>query len=438
MRKLILILSLVLSSTLLFADNITFSGGSSSVVLRDGRENVVLSEGASVAVGSMEIQADTITLSGDDWRYVTCTGNASVIDPERGISIRTASIWYDRSEERILISSWFEVDDTENEVTATGASLEYLMNDERLQLDKDVSLLKNTEDSGIMRCSAESVIFARTSNTLELRGSATVDWDGDRYEAEVISVDLDTDSISLDVVDHLSKFYGRKHVVKNVSFSMQSGDITGLLGPNGAGKTTSFYMIVGFIKADGGEVMIDGANITKLPMHKRSRLGLAYLPQEASIFRKLSVDDNINLVLQTQQHMTKAERSELHEKLISDFGLEKVRKQYGYTLSGGERRRTEIARSLATSPKFLLLDEPFAGIDPKAVYEIKQIIKRLAASGIGILITDHNVRDTLEITTTAHIISDGEILVSGTKEELLHNEEAREIYFGKDFEKEST
>ncbi len=198
MRKLILILSLVLSSTLLFADNITFSGGSSSVVLRDGRENVVLSEGASVAVGSMEIQADTITLSGDDWRYVTCTGNASVIDPERGISIRTASIWYDRSEERILISSWFEVDDTENEVTATGASLEYLMNDERLQLDKDVSLLKNTEDSGIMRCSAESVIFARTSNTLELRGSATVDWDGDRYEAEVISVDLDTDSISLD------------------------------------------------------------------------------------------------------------------------------------------------------------------------------------------------------------------------------------------------
>ena len=240
------------------------------------------------------------------------------------------------------------------------------------------------------------------------------------------------------VVDHLSKFYGRKHVVKNVSFSMQSGDITGLLGPNGAGKTTSFYMIVGFIKADGGEVMIDGANITKLQMHKRSRLGLAYLPQEASIFRKLSVDDNINLVLQTQQHMTKAERSELHEKLISDFGLEKVRKQYGYTLSGGERRRTEIARSLATSPKFLLLDEPFAGIDPKAVYEIKQIIKRLAASGIGILITDHNVRDTLEITTTAHIISDGEILVSGTKEELLHNEEAREIYFGKDFEKEST
>ena len=238
------------------------------------------------------------------------------------------------------------------------------------------------------------------------------------------------------VVDHLSKFYGRKHVVKNVTFSMHSGDITGLLGPNGAGKTTSFYMIVGFIKADGGSVVIDGQNITKLPMHKRSRLGLAYLPQEPSIFRKLSVENNIRLVLETQKDLSKADREEMLEKLIDDFGIQKVRKQYGYTLSGGERRRTEIARSLATSPKFLLLDEPFAGIDPKAVYEIKQIIKRLAASGIGILLTDHNVRDTLEITTTAHIISDGEILVSGTKEELLSNERAREIYFGRDFGKE--
>ncbi len=236
-------------------------------------------------------------------------------------------------------------------------------------------------------------------------------------------------------VDHLSKFYGKKHVVKNVSFAMSSGDITGLLGPNGAGKTTSFYMIVGFIKADGGSVKVDGTEITKLPMHRRSKMGLAYLPQEASVFRKLSVEDNIRLVLQTQRHMGRDERKELLEKLISDFGLEKVRKQYGYTLSGGERRRTEIARSLATKPKFLLLDEPFAGIDPKAVYEIKQIIRRLADSGIGILITDHNVRDTLEITTTAHIISDGEILVSGTREELLANDEAREIYFGRDFDK---
>ena len=236
--------------------------------------------------------------------------------------------------------------------------------------------------------------------------------------------------------ENLSKYYGRKHVVKNVTFSMSSGDITGLLGPNGAGKTTSFYMIVGFIKANGGTVSIDGTDITQMPMHKRSRLGLAYLPQEASIFRKLSVEDNIKLVLETQKHMTRQERSEMLERLIAEFGITKVRKQYGYTLSGGERRRTEIARALATSPKFLLLDEPFAGIDPKAVYEIKQIIRRLADSGIGILLTDHNVRDTLEITTTAHIISEGEILVSGTKEELLANEKAREIYFGRDFDKE--
>ena len=237
--------------------------------------------------------------------------------------------------------------------------------------------------------------------------------------------------------EHLSKFYGRKHVVKDVTFSMSSGDVTGLLGPNGAGKTTSFYMIVGFIKANGGSVLVDGHDITDLPMHKRSNMGLAYLPQEASIFRKLSVENNIRLVLETQKGLSKSEKDDMLEKLIDDFGIQKVRKQYGYTLSGGERRRTEIARSLATSPKFLLLDEPFAGIDPKAVHEIKQIIRRLADSGIGILLTDHNVRDTLEITTTAHIISEGEILVSGTKEELLNNERAREIYFGRDFDKES-
>lgn len=238
-------------------------------------------------------------------------------------------------------------------------------------------------------------------------------------------------------VEHLSKFYGKKHVVKDISFSMSSGDITGLLGPNGAGKTTSFYMIVGFIKANGGKIIINDENITSLAMHERSNLGLAYLPQEPSIFRKLTVENNIKLVLETQKGLTRAEKKDKLESLLSDFGIDRVRKQYGYTLSGGERRRTEIARALATNPKFLLLDEPFAGIDPKAVYEIKQIIKRLSADGIGILLTDHNVRDTLEITTTAHIISDGEILVSGSREEVLANEMAREIYFGSDFEKDT-
>ena len=234
-------------------------------------------------------------------------------------------------------------------------------------------------------------------------------------------------------VQHLSKFYGKKHVVKDVSFSMASGDITGLLGPNGAGKTTSFYMIVGFIKVNGGEILINGENITDLPMHQRSKMGLAYLPQEPSIFRKLSVEDNISLVLEAQDNLSAKEKKDKLQELLENFGIEKLRKQYGYTLSGGERRRTEIARALATSPRFLLLDEPFAGIDPKAVYEIKQIIRHLSRSGIGILLTDHNVRDTLEITTTAHIISNGEILVSGTRDEVLDNDSAREIYFGRDF-----
>ncbi len=197
MRAMIILAALIAALQPLAADSIEFSGGESSVVLRDGRESVVLSGSASVRVGSMEIGADRITLSGDGWRFVECSGRASVDDAERGISILTSSIWYDRTEERILISSWFEIDDTENEVTATGASLEYLLDDEMLRLDKDIALLKSTDD-GMMRCSAESVVYSRGGNTLQLRGSASVDWNGDRYEAEVISVDLDTDSIVLD------------------------------------------------------------------------------------------------------------------------------------------------------------------------------------------------------------------------------------------------
>ena len=240
----------------------------------------------------------------------------------------------------------------------------------------------------------------------------------------------------------LVKKYKSRTVVDHVSIDVNQGEIVGLLGPNGAGKTTTFYMIVGLIKPNEGRIFLENdqhevSELTDLPVYRRAQLGVGYLAQEASVFRRLSVEDNIKLVLETQKHMTRQERSEMLERLIAEFGIAKVRRQYGYTLSGGERRRTEIARALATSPKFLLLDEPFAGIDPKAVYEIKQIIRRLADSGIGILLTDHNVRDTLEITTTAHIISEGEILVSGTKEELLANEKAREIYFGRDFDKES-
>lgn len=234
-------------------------------------------------------------------------------------------------------------------------------------------------------------------------------------------------------VQNLVKAYGRKTVVDDVSFSMQSGQIIGLLGPNGAGKTTTFYMIIGFLKTKVGSIWLNGDEITDLPMHKRCRIGLSYLPQEPSIFRKLTVEENIRLVIQSRDDLDQWSREARVEELMEEFGLLELRRQRGYTLSGGERRRTEIARALASNPKFLLLDEPFAGIDPKAVFEIKQLIKTMAASGIGILLTDHNVADTLSITTTSHIINAGSILVSGTREELLANTQAREIYFGQEF-----
>ena len=235
-------------------------------------------------------------------------------------------------------------------------------------------------------------------------------------------------------VEHLKKTYGKRNVVKDISFEMQGGQIIGLLGPNGAGKTTTFYMIVGFITNNGGSISLNRIDITNEPMYKRARLGISYLPQEPSIFRKLSVEDNIRLVVESRPNTDPKKRDAIVQGLLRSFGLTYLAKQKGYTLSGGERRRTEIARCLATSPRFLLLDEPFAGIDPKAVYEIKQIVRSLAKLGIGILLTDHNVRDALSITTCSHIISDGSILVSGGKNELLANEIARDIYFGESFE----
>ncbi|MGH0052448.1 MAG: LPS export ABC transporter ATP-binding protein, partial [Sphaerochaetaceae bacterium] len=244
---------------------------------------------------------------------------------------------------------------------------------------------------------------------------------------------MDNQFTSLLEVRNLAKSYGKKEVVKDVSFSMHSGQIIGLLGPNGAGKTTTFYMIVGFLKAKRGTILLNGEDVTGLPMYIRSKRGLAYLPQEPSIFRKLTVEDNIRLVAQTRRDLNHAEQENRVEQLLYEFGINEVRTQKGYTLSGGERRRTEIARALASNPQFLLLDEPFAGIDPKAVYEIKQLIKALAAKGIGILLTDHNVRDTLSITSCSHIINAGTILVSGGKQELLTNQIAKDIYFGQDF-----
>jgi len=234
-------------------------------------------------------------------------------------------------------------------------------------------------------------------------------------------------------VEGLKKNFGRKAAVRDVSFSMNDGEIVGLLGPNGAGKTTVFYMIVGFIRATAGRIYLNDSNITHKPMYKRARRGISYLPQEASVFRKLTVEKNIWSILQTRKDLTRKQKKYELDMLLEDLGIKEVRRQKAYTLSGGERRRTEIARSLAIRPKFLLLDEPFAGIDPIAVYEIKKIVSELSRKGIGVLITDHNVRDTLEITNRSYIINLGEILVSGAKDELLNNEVARRVYLGEYF-----
>lgn len=234
-------------------------------------------------------------------------------------------------------------------------------------------------------------------------------------------------------ISSLYKNFGRKKVVQGIDFSMKTGEILGLLGPNGSGKTTTFYMIIGFYRPTEGEVILDGKVITDLPMYKRAQAGIAYLPQEPSIFRKMTVEENIWAIIETRKDLTKKEKIFRLDKLIEEFSIEKIRKQPAFTLSGGERRRTEIARSLAIEPKFLMLDEPFAGIDPIAVADIKKMILLLSERGIGILITDHNVRDTLEITHRSIIINTGQIVVQGTKQEILDSPLAREIYLGKDF-----
>lgn len=232
---------------------------------------------------------------------------------------------------------------------------------------------------------------------------------------------------------NLVKKYKQRTVVNHVSFQVKQGEIVGLLGPNGAGKTTSFYMIVGLIKPNEGNILLDEVDITREPMYRRAQNGIGYLAQEASVFRKLSVEDNINAILEMTD-LTKVEQEEKLESLISEFSLGKVRRNRGDLLSGGERRRTEIARCLAVSPKFILLDEPFAGVDPIAVEEIQGIIARLKTKNIGILITDHNVDETLSITDRAYLLYEGSILKAGSPEELSQDEEARRLYLGQNFQ----
>ncbi|MDW6091773.1 LPS export ABC transporter ATP-binding protein [Vibrio rhizosphaerae] len=233
--------------------------------------------------------------------------------------------------------------------------------------------------------------------------------------------------------EHLAKSYKKRKVVSDVSLQVESGQIVGLLGPNGAGKTTSFYMIVGLVARDEGSIQIDDKDISVLPMHQRSRMGIGYLPQEASIFRKLSVEDNIMAVLQTREQMSREERQDRLEDLLEEFHIGHIRNSAGMALSGGERRRVEIARALAANPEFILLDEPFAGVDPISVIDIKKIIEHLRDRGLGVLITDHNVRETLDVCEKAYIVSQGKLIAEGTPQEVLNNEQVKQVYLGEQF-----
>ncbi len=232
---------------------------------------------------------------------------------------------------------------------------------------------------------------------------------------------------------NLVKIYNDRTVVNDISIEVNKGEVVGLLGPNGAGKTTTFYMVVGLIKANGGQIFLDDKDLTHLTMDKRAKAGIGYLPQEASIFRKLSVEDNIKLVLELNEKLTKGERKQKLEDLLNEFGITKLRKEMAVSLSGGERRRVELARALAASPEFILLDEPFTGIDPIAIGEIKENIKKLSSKGLGVLITDHNPKATLSITDRVYLIFDGKIKIQGTRDEVANNPDAKQYYLGKDF-----
>jgi len=234
-------------------------------------------------------------------------------------------------------------------------------------------------------------------------------------------------------VSHLAKAYGKRQIVRDLTLELSSGEVVGLLGPNGAGKTTAFYMMVGLVAADAGRIELDGRDLTVEAMHVRARAGIGYLPQEASVFRKLSVEDNVRAILETRHDLDAENRRQCCEQILADLRIDHVRRSLGMSLSGGERRRVEIARALAANPRFLLLDEPFAGVDPLSVTDIQRIVRDLAARGIGVLITDHNVRETLGVCARSYIIGDGTVIAAGSADEILANARVREVYLGESF-----
>nr|BFE91414.1 hypothetical protein GCM10020185_19500 [Pseudomonas brassicacearum subsp. brassicacearum] len=367
-----------------------------------------------ITQGSMKVTGNTVTITrtpSGDIDVVTSVGNLAYFEqlqtagdtkPVQGYGV---TIQYHAAQDRVVLIDRAKVVDKDNNVT-----------------QGEKNRLRHSQEAG-QRRSRHRQQGDRVASA-DRHGDPTEKKENRRAEGPVMATLK---------AQHLAKSYKSRQVVRDVSLSIDSGQIVGLLGPNGAGKTTCFYMIVGLVQADQGRVLIDDVDVSHQPMHGRAKAGIGYLPQEASIFRKLSVADNIMAILETRKELDKAGRRQELESLLQEFHISHIRDNLGMSLSGGERRRVEIARALATAPKFILLDEPFAGVDPISVGDIKQIIHHLKAKGIGVLITDHNVRETLDICETAYIVNDGQLIAEGDSAAILANDLVKEVYLGHEF-----
>ena len=440
-------------------------------VLAEGRERTVLTGNAALISAETEIFADRIELYGDDLAFALSRGGVRVVQIGEGIELTSETVFYNRRDGIVRVEGDALLIDHDNEMVIKGGFLEHW--EERNETSIQIGVQILSED---LVARAQLVHYDRGKQTLALSGLRWLPGRATSIAPRAFSsISTGTGSCSpvrsagrspprpkmaapprprrrtvsrqppRQTGDIRVRAYGhpgggghdqalRAQIRRrDVTFSMGGGEVVGLLGPNGAGKTTVFYMIVGFIRPTAGRIFLSGEDITRLPMFRRARAGISYLPQEPSVFRKLTVEQNLLAVLETQRGQTRSSRRQRCDEILDELGLEDLRRQRAYTLSGGERRRTEIGRALAMKPRFLLLDEPFAGIDPIAVQDIKGIVGRLAEAGIGVLITDHNVRDTLEITHRSYILRAGEIMVSGTRSELLDSQLARQLYLGRDF-----